>query len=145
MSIDEEGTLRLVNNPTFTDNDGPRLWLASLTLDVYKRPDGKVFPFENHRRLEIMNGIQIIRSKLQKGDLLFLDNFALPTDLPYRNGQERRRLMTTYIEPKKITPTTKRQLYIRSPLSMQDNAVHIAGIKVTTSSISIDPTKVQHT
>jgi hypothetical protein len=65
MSIDDEGTLRLVNNHiTFTDNDGQDLWLASLTLDVPKtRQEG--LPFEN-RRLEIMNGIQIMRSSSRR-------------------------------------------------------------------------------
>jgi hypothetical protein len=99
ISIDEEGTMRLVNNHTnFVSDNGQDLWLASLTLDVAKRPNGESLPFELYRRLEIAEWNSNYAFKLQKGDLLFLDNFQVAHGrLPYTNGERtERQLLTTY-------------------------------------------------
>jgi hypothetical protein len=99
ISIDEEGTMRLVNNHTnFYSDNGQDLWLASLTLDVAKRPNGEGLPFELYRSLEIAEWNSNYAFKLQKGDLLFLDNFHVAHGrLPYTNGEgSERQLLTTY-------------------------------------------------
>jgi hypothetical protein len=100
ISFDEEGTMRLVNNHTnfFSDN-GRDLWLASLTLNVAKRPNGEGLPFELYRRLEIAEWNSNYAFKLRKGDLLVLDNFRVAHGrLPYHNGEgTERNLMTTYV------------------------------------------------
>jgi hypothetical protein len=99
ISIDEEGTMTLVNNHTnFFNDDGQDLWLASLTLDVARRPNGEGLPFELYKSLEIAEWNSNYAFKLQKGDLLFLDNFRVAHGrLPYINGEGReRQLLTTY-------------------------------------------------
>jgi hypothetical protein len=87
MSIDEEGTLRLVNNPHFH-----RQWwaktVASLThARCCKRPDGKVFPFETQTSRDHEWNSNYVQAP--EGDLLFLDNFRVAHGcLPYRNGRK---------------------------------------------------------